>query len=93
MVFHVRITFNQVKSKDGHGPIALGDTILVSEDTPALLTGNAPRTYKHISYTISDEEEEKGSEEEDELKNGSGKKRDSNGYTNDAQLMSTRTRG
>jgi nucleosome binding factor SPN SPT16 subunit len=62
MVFHVRITFKDV---EGRGPIAIGDTVIVEADSASLLTGKIPRKFTQISYTLDDEDESEGSEEEE----------------------------
>ena len=62
MVFHLRITFRDVENPKSKGPIALGDTVIVSEGGTELITGQIARKWSNVSYTL-DEEDEDGSED------------------------------
>jgi hypothetical protein len=91
MVFHVRLTFKDV---GGKGPVALADTVVVSYDGETkILTEAAPRKYKHISYTIDDEDEDEKSD--DEAEDGHERNGRTNGDADGepAQILPTRTRG
>jgi hypothetical protein len=47
MVFHVRITFRDVEKPRSKGPIAIGDTIVISLDGgQQCITGSIPRKYQ-----------------------------------------------
>ena len=64
MVFHARITFKDIEDKPEKSVIAIGDTVVVTNEDPEVLTQTIPRKYNQISYIIENEEEEKGEEEE-----------------------------
>ena len=91
MVFHVRITFKDVEQPKSKGPVAIGDTVLVTEDGAEFLTSGIPRKYQQISYTLDDDEDkEESSEEEDRPTNGHKSTR---GATEEMAVLPTRTRG
>lgn len=73
-MFHVRITFKEVKGKDGKGPIAIADTVhVISNEETKVLTESIPRKYKLISYTLDDEDEDEEEDEADEREQNGGK--------------------
>lgn len=53
MVFHVRITMKEVNKKPQRSVIALGDTVLITEEGEAvILTKSIQRKYSEISYSL-----------------------------------------
>jgi hypothetical protein len=50
MAFHIRISMSHVDPKASKSVLALGDTVLVTEKGPVLLTGKISRAYAEISY-------------------------------------------
>jgi nucleosome binding factor SPN SPT16 subunit len=58
MVFHVRITLNNVNKEAARSSIAIGDTIFIDQDGNAqVLTSSIQKRYNDISYSLDDEEQ------------------------------------
>lgn len=58
MVFHVRITLNNVHKEPARAIIGIGDTITIDADGSAkVLTSRIQKRYNDISYSLDDEEE------------------------------------
>lgn len=53
MTFHVRITLADVNAKPSRGIIAIGDTVVIKEEGPQILTLSIHRKYSDISYSLS----------------------------------------
>jgi Xaa-Pro aminopeptidase len=53
MVFHVRVTLNEVDPSPSRAIIAIGDTVLIGPEGPIVLTGKISRKYSEISYCMS----------------------------------------
>src|SRR3569833_1459742 len=69
MVFHVRITLNEVVKQTSRAPIAIGETVLIDkEGKQVVLTSGIQRNYNEISYSLQDEEEEKVKKETEKKK-------------------------
>jgi hypothetical protein len=59
MTFHVRITMEDIQTEKSKSVIAIGDTILIKDNTPVIITSDIQRKYNEISYII-DEDAESG---------------------------------
>jgi nucleosome binding factor SPN SPT16 subunit len=58
MVFHVRITFEDVEKDKNRSAIAIGDTVVVNGDgTTQCLTAAVARKYQQISYKLEDDDD------------------------------------
>ena len=95
MTFHVRITLNEIHEKVSRGIIAIGETILIrgEGEAPEVLTQGINRAYKHISYQLSQSEDE-----DEKMKNDDAKSHSSEDSVNMArnvnqnQITQTRLR-
>lgn len=81
MVFHTRITLNE-----GDIIVAIGDSVHIKSDDIEQLTGNVPREYAKISFTLEEDDEE----EEEVQENGRGSTLPDSSAAN--QLGNKRTR-
>jgi Xaa-Pro aminopeptidase len=64
MIFHVRITLQEIHAKVTRSVIAIGETVLINEDgSVAILTSPIQRKYSEISYSLQEDEDEKMKEE------------------------------
>jgi nucleosome binding factor SPN SPT16 subunit len=71
MIFHVRLTLQEMHAKATRSVIAIGETVLIKEDgTQQILTSTIQRKYSEISYSLSQSDEEgdqkmKGADDEE----------------------------
>ena len=81
MSFHVRVAITGVHKEPARSVVAIGDTIIVSENGNKVLTKGIQKKYAEISYSLEESEpiEEKKPSKTDKTpaKNGAPKKQDS----------------
>lgn len=96
MVFHVRITFEDVEKAKNRSAIAIGDTVVVNGDgTTQCLTAAVARKYQQISYKLEDDDDldDGQSNGEDDLGRGDQSRGAVQPAVNGNAILPTRTRG
>lgn len=75
MTFHVRIAFSNVHPDPARQVVAIGDTVLITDDGCTNLTEAVQKKYSEISYTLDESEDEAEAKPEkvNGKPNGSGK--------------------
>lgn len=70
MTLHVRVALSGVHKEAGRGVVAIGDTVVIEQSGPLVVTAKTQKKYSEISYSLEDSDdgsndqpEEEGSEE------------------------------
>lgn len=60
MVFHVRLTLQDVHAKTSRSIIAVGETVIINQEgtDATIVTSGIQRKYTDISYSLEDDEDE-----------------------------------